>query len=205
MTTPMTWPEHQQWEAAWWGTCANTFNEENKQILYANRMGLVDRGVDELGRWPSYDLAGATVIDIGGGPTSILLKCRGVGVGLVIDPCSYPAWVYDRYSAAGIGYRTQPGEDIPPTGVYDEAWLYNVLQHTEDPELIVANARAVSRLVRIFEWIDTPTGDGHPQSTSEDDLLRWLGLPTIDRGLHVETFTGAHGCYGPAFFGAFAQ
>jgi len=34
----MSWQKAQRWEKDWWGNCTNTFGEETKQLLYANRI-----------------------------------------------------------------------------------------------------------------------------------------------------------------------
>lgn len=188
------WAEAQQWEAGWWGTCANTFGEEAKQITYAHRMGLVNIG-QSGGYWPLYDLAGRSVVDLGGGPVSILLKCVNIGRSAVVDPAAYPPWVGERYRQSGVGYFRQKAEDAVVVGTpgtetytgfprFDEAWLYNVLQHVIDPEKIVANARSLAPVVRLFEWIDLPAYQGHLHTLTEANLNAWLGKPGA-----VETIT----------------
>jgi hypothetical protein len=202
MTTPytQTWEQAQAWESAWWGDCANTLSEENKQLIYAHRMGLVELGEVD-GRWPVYDLADRSVIDVGGGPVSLLLKCQNRGSCVVADPCAVPVWVEHRYTTAGIGYSPRRGESMigDPPGVYDEAWIYNVLQHTTDPEAVVAGARRVARVLRLFEWVDTDISPGHLHSLSVPQLQAWCG-----GGGAVENFTGQNGLYGEAFFGVFS-
>ena len=81
----ITRQEHDQFERDWWGNCVNTFAEEVKQLTYANRMGLVNVGVDG-GYWPVYDLQGKSIVDIGGGPVSMLLKAVGHQGSAVVDP-----------------------------------------------------------------------------------------------------------------------
>lgn len=192
-----TWDDDQQWESEWWGTCANTFGEETKQITYAHRMGLVNNSVD--GKWPVYDLSGISVLDIGGGPVSMLLKTVNGGNLVVLDPCKYPTWVHERYKAAGIFYRVVAGEDADDeiSSSFDEVWIYNVLQHVQDPEKIVANARKIGRSVRIFEWIDFPAHVGHPHELKAELLSSWLG------GQGQTEQMNENGCVGRAFYGHF--
>lgn len=200
----MSWNEAQQFESSWWGNCVNTFAEETKQITYAHRMGL--HNISDGAHWPYYNLEGKSVLDIGGGPTSILLKCHSGGRRTVVDPCSYPAWVRTRYDVAGIEYIVEAGEhlhhlrSIAEGARFDEAWIYNVLQHTDDPALIIGHARTYARKVRIFEWIDIPPHPGHPQELTKDLLEQWLnGSGTVEdfRG------RGENGCDQIAFYGAF--
>ncbi len=158
-------------EAAYWGDCTNTYDEESKQYVYATFMRIPRVGF-------SFDGRGASVLDIGGGPVSMLLKTTGAGVRMVADPgASYwPTWVMHRYGCAGIEVNPVRGEDLAiPSGFYGEAWIYNVLQHTDDPERVIANARKVAPVLRIFEWVGVPAHEGHPHELHEEELLKWLG------------------------------
>lgn len=195
------WDDDQEWERSWWGSCCNTFAEETKQITYAHRMGL--KNEPAAGRWPLYDLRGKSVLDIGGGPTSMLLKTVN-GVRLhVADPCKYPAWVAERYKLAGITYTQQAGEDltIPFTPRFDEVWIYNVLQHVQDPEAIIRNARMQAPVLRIFEWVYLPPHIGHPHELRPEKLREWIGTRAGD----VVDFREKpeNGCNWIAFTGCF--
>lgn len=202
----MTWAEHQEFERTYWGDCSNTYDEETKQLVYANRMGLeAVRG--PRGQFPAYDLGGRRVADIGGGPVSLLLKCYRGGRSMVVDPCAYPQWTLDRYFAAGIVVARVPGEDFHiefPDGAYpeqrgfDEAWIYNVLQHTADPQAVIAAARRSARLLRIFEWVGTYITPGHPSSLLPSLLNEWVGGEGTVEELH-----GEYGCSGTAWYGVF--
>lgn len=153
--------------------------------------------VHDDGRWPCYDMEGKSVVDLGGGPVSILLKCRNVK-GTVVDPCDYPVWIRVRYAAAEIRYIKQSAEACT-TGEYDECWIYNVLQHVCEPERIIENARHIASVIRIFEWIDFPPSLGHPHTLREAELNEWLdGRGTIER-------MNENGCHGRAYYGTFYQ
>ena len=170
------WNKAQEWEQSWWGNCINTFYEEEKQLVYADKMGLERCGNDKTPY--VYDLHGISVLDIGGGVCSILLKCINIKRGVVIDPLSMPEWVIDRYTHKNIVFDNIKGEDIekePNGNTFDEVWVYNVLQHTENPKKVVENAKAIGKTIRIFEWIDTPINEGHIHTLRENDLNDWLG------------------------------
>lgn len=181
------------WEKEWHGTCQNTYGEETKQLLYAEKMGLV-RCPDEKTPY-RFDMKGISVLDIGGGPASLLLKCVNVK-GKVVDPLDFPKWVSDRYELAGIAYELVSGEELNEIN-WDECWIYNVLQHVEDPEKVIENAMKAGKLIRIFEWVGMKPSPGH-KTLSEDDLNRWLG----GEG-KVEQLTGQNGCFGKAYYGVF--
>jgi hypothetical protein len=190
-----TWEQEQEWERQWWADCANTYGEETKQLTYAHRMGFTI--VPYAGKWPVYDMEGRSVVDVGGGPASILLKCVNLGRALVADPCKYPPWVYDRYHERGIGTTLMPGEELEVLAA-DEVWIYNVLQHVQDPERVVARARAAGRTLRIFEWLETPASPGHPHTLTFRDLNAWTGRGTG----HIEEMN-ENGCVGLAYYGVF--
>lgn len=186
----------QDFEKDWWGTCQNTYGEEEKQLAYAARMGL---SFFHNRKSPyNIDLQGRSVLDIGGGPSSLLLKCENSGFTAVVDPCDYPEWVHQRYEEASISYTKEQGEKIvKPKITFDEVWIYNVLQHTESPETIINNAKAAGKIIRIFEWIDTITNQGHPHSLNEKDLNKWLG------GEGKTEMLNQTGLYGRCYYGIF--
>jgi 2-polyprenyl-3-methyl-5-hydroxy-6-metoxy-1,4-benzoquinol methylase len=197
------WDQVNEWERQWWGDCTNTFAEETKQITYAHRMGL--QNVSDGAHWPYYDLGGKSVLDIGGGPTSILLKCHNGNRRVVVDPCRYPDWVRTRYEVAGVEYVVERGEyiDCVPSlegAKFDEAWIYNVLQHADDPQRIIQHARTLASAVRIFEWVDIPPHPGHPSELKAHLLSEWLGgYGTVEDMRR----SPENGCNQKAFYGVF--
>lgn len=191
----MNWKRAQEWEGAWWGNCVNTYGEEFKQLLYAEKMGLE---AFHNGKSPyNFDLGGVSVLDIGGGPASLLLKCVNFSRALVVDPLVVPGWVGERYKLAGIEFLQGRAEDLDEEG-WDECWIYNVLQHVESLRRVVKRARRAASLIRIFEWLDTPMNEGHLHTLTEDLLNEWLG----GEG-KVEQFSGRNTCVGKAYYGIF--
>lgn len=192
------WQVAQRWEKVWWAACANTFGEEEKQLLYAKRMGLE---FFHDGRSPyNFDLCGKAVIDIGGGACSLLLKCVNVR-GTVVDPIleKLPNWVQARYDHVNVQtYPNLAGEDLPDWFDFDEVWIYNTLQHVKDPEAVIENARQAGKLIRLFEWVDTPVNEGHLHSLSEVQLNEWLG----GEG-RIEELNGEANCHGRCYYGVF--
>lgn len=184
-------------ERLWWGDCRSTFHEEQKQLVYARGMGL--RADWDCGHPPAFEMGGAGVVDIGGGPVSLLLKCTNLGSSVVVDPCAYPEWVLSRYDFSGIDYLQIPGEDLSVKDAYDEAWIYNCLQHVEDPQLVVHNALRAAKYLRIFEWINIEPYEGHPQVLRETDLNRWVG------GHGTIAYVNDSGAEGLAYYGVFGR
>lgn len=191
-------PETLRFEANWWGNCENTYGEETKQLVYARYMQLYAMNLGGPGL--EIDLAGYSVVDIGGGPCSLLLKCRNRGICAVVDPCPYPAWTMLRYSSSDIDFVLEEAETflhrLGNKGA-DEIWIYNVLQHVKDPEMIVRESRRCAKTIRMFEWLDLPPHPGHPNELHEDELQVWLG--TV--GSYGEI--NEAGAVGKAFWGVF--
>jgi 2-polyprenyl-3-methyl-5-hydroxy-6-metoxy-1,4-benzoquinol methylase len=189
------WEQATRWESSWWGNCTNTLGEEQKQLIYADRMGLE---FFHDGKSPyNIDLTGKSILDIGSGPTSLLLKGVGFRSADVVDPIFFPKWTQERYREAGIIFWVMRGEDVSFGRQFDEAWIYNVLQHTEDPELVIKNAKRAADIIRIFEWIDTPTNIGHIHTLTEAKLNKWLG------GYGKVEQIAERNCFGKAYYGIF--
>jgi SAM-dependent methyltransferase len=174
-------------ESEYWGDCCNTYDEDQKHYVYAQYMGLMTVGY-------SFSMSGKSVVDIGGGPTSMLLKTTNLGKGLVVDPLLYPQWTYARYDAKKIDCLVIRGEDFIGNDKFDEAWIYNCLQHTDDPELIIQNAKRAAKIVRLFEWVDIPPHEGHPIELTKENLDQWLGKEGSTTQL------ARSGCYGKAYY-----
>jgi hypothetical protein len=179
-----------KYEMSYWGNCCNTFDEEQKQYVYARFMGL------EVNHY-KIQLPASDIMDVGGGPASMLLKVPNLIHGLVVDPIEYPDWTVQRYATNNITVRKAYGENILIDRNWDEVWLYNCLQHVNDPEKIVKNCMRSGKVFRIFEWINTPVYEGHPHSLTKEMLDRWIG----QSGGTV--LLNESGCDGWAYYGCF--
>jgi len=179
-----------EFEKNFWGDCTNTFDEDQKHYVYGRCMGLVRSHY-------SFLVKNKNILDIGGGPSSMLLKCQDLGRGKIIDPIEYPAWTRQRYLSKNIVVDVINGEDITETG-WDEVWIYNCLQHTHDPGLIIANALLAAPVLRLFEWINLPSHPGHPHQLTEQTLNSWLG------GWGTTSKIAEAGCFGQAYYGVFS-
>lgn len=199
MTDLKTWQEAHEYEKEWWGNCVNTYLEETKQFEYAQRMGLERL----IGNSYFYNLHGKSILDIGGGASSLLLKCINFKYVAVVDPLPIPQWCKDRYEIANINYFQKQAEEadkIPQfLEIFDEVWIYNVLQHTEDPKQIIENAKKSGKLIRIFEWINAKPHPGHPQMLLRDKLNDWLGGYGKIEDMSENLLMG----YNTAYFGVF--
>lgn len=166
------WIEANEWERQWHGSCANSYNEETKQYIYAHHMGLDKYATNNFGQ-RGWDFGDQSILDVGSGPYSILLKSKAARM-VAIDPCQYPEWISVRYAACGIDFINIKAEMMAFDEGFDECLIYNCLQHTEDPEKILERAWLHSKMIRVFEWIDEPISDGHIHTLTERDLNKWL-------------------------------
>jgi len=190
-----SWYEDQKWEKDWHGNCVNSLNEELKQLVYARKMGLK---MTPNNKTPyNFDLNGKSILDIGGGAYSLLLKCSNFSKATVVDPIVYPTWIYERYTAANINHHIIAGENINHAEKYDEVWIYNCLQHTISPDKIISNALKSGNIIRLFEWIDMEITIGHPQNLTQTGLDLWLG------GHGKVEDVNESGCVGKAYYGIF--
>ncbi|QXC60406.1 class I SAM-dependent methyltransferase [Aquihabitans sp. G128] len=118
------------------------------------------------------DLAGATVVDIGGGPgyTAAALRARGAAA-FTLDAYVDELELHDRVpelAVAGDGQNLPIGD-----GVLDAACTFNVLEHVPNPWAFLAELTRVTRpggivFVGVTNWL-SPWG-GH-----ETSPWHWLG------------------------------
>jgi SAM-dependent methyltransferase len=158
------WKEAQDWERGWWGTEPGPrwVDEARKQLVYARLMGM-----------PSdMDFGGKSILDVGCGPISMLQRSKHGGFSRGVDPLTVSDETRARYAAANVEFLNIKAEDMPLDRVFGEAWMYNCLQHTQDPLMILAKIKLSAESVRIFEWIDIASKEpGHPQLLSEKLFL----------------------------------
>jgi hypothetical protein len=189
------WKEAQEWERNWHGDCANSLNEELKQLVYARKMGIV---FTHDGKSPyNILLNDKAILDIGGGAYSLLLKASGFSEAMVIDPCKFPDWVYKRYDALGISYTVMPAEEMVFDRWFDEVWIYNCLQHVISPPGIIKRALGYAKIVRVFEWMNIGISAGHLHNLTPEKMDEWLG------GRGKTEMLNESGCVGQAYYGIF--
>lgn len=172
----MTWKDHQQWEAEWHmhnNNCANSYNEETKQYNYASKMGLNKYLANWFGA-KSFDFGENTVIDVGAGPYSLLLKSKAKRM-VALDPCTYPHWTEVRYAECGVDLVKAEAETVEFSERFDIALCYNVLQHVKDPAQICENMRRFAKVIYFFDWIGVGGTAGHPHILEAEKLDLWLG------------------------------
>ncbi len=185
---------HQKFEAASWDVCGPEVLgvETRKQDIYA-----------KLLRIPlPYYAKKKTILDIGGGPESLLFRTKAFSQAVVVDPCDYPAHVYEKYKGSGIEVVKEMAETYQSPMQFDEVWCYNVLQHTLSPETILENMKKSSRgTIRIFEWIYTLPHVGHPQTITPAMIYKPFSQDGWAWDFFEKKYVRENGCVGWAAYG----
>jgi hypothetical protein len=185
------WSKAQSFEKTWWlNTREQHASEIEKSDIVAKIM-MVDKG-----------LPNKTVIDIGAGPLSLLQRLP-VKEGTALDPIFYED-LEEIYTQKGIKRLVMRGEDLEViTERYDEAWIYNCLQHVVNPTRIIKNAMEVASIVRIFEWINIPPYEGHLHMLTQDLLEKPFitnGWTNLQKSVGHISHSGLDGDYYFAIF-----
>jgi SAM-dependent methyltransferase len=187
------WNDAQQWERNWWMTERHLHETEIIKNDFVSKMMFLHNGVPDK-----------TVIDIGCGPLSLLLRYpvkKGVGV----DPIHYGD-LEEQYSEKGIKRIIKCGEDLNiDDGIYDEAWIYNCLQHVKDPTKIIENALTISETVRIFEWTYIKPYTGHLHELTPDLLVKPFKHAGWHTLMQTTGFLNHSGLEGNYFMGIFSK
>lgn len=203
MTHNHTWDEAQAEELAFWNTPGAELGEQLKQLTYAKYMGI--EFMHDGSSPYVIDKTGLDILDIGGGPVSLLLKTHAE-TKVVVDPCTFAPWTIARYNDNGVEFWHMQGEEIPTKKKFDEVWLYNVLQHTESPQRIFENVYKVMRqgsVFRFIDWVDTPKNIAHPISLTYEQLDAQLSR-YFDQYLLKKTID-ENGAVGTIAYGVFTK
>ena len=140
---------------------------------------------------PYLDYQNKIIIDVGSGPAGPLLYCKNTSnLSTCVEPLmnKYNPMVKKRYLDHNLQVFIGPFESYNYNQKVDETWFFNILQHCIDPEESLKKAIENSKIIRIFEPIDTNINEEHPHSFSEtwfknilgDQVKRFQG-GTIDR------------------------
>lgn len=162
---PTVWEQAQQYEHEWWRTDIEVRwpQEMSRQETYARLMGLP----------ADLNMGTKTILDVGCGPVSMLLRStHGGAVG--VDPQLMSEETKAKYAAAKVELHHAKAEDFEPGRRFDEGWIYNCLQHVDDPNKVMAMLLRSVDSVRIFEWIHTPPTEGHPHTLTPEHFEQWL-------------------------------
>jgi hypothetical protein len=180
------WLSNQKWEKDFWGDFpALDHHEVVKQDVYARLMGI---------QMP-HDAQGKSIVDFGCGPVGMLLRTTNFSKAVGVEPLHFSDEVLDRYRQHNVKISQVPMEDFGSREVFDEAWMYNLIEHVINPVECLKVFKDSAKTLRLFEWIDLPPRKGHPHTITERMVVDTLGL---QRGEWSVLNLAESGCYGRA-------
>jgi len=189
----IAWEEAQQWERAWWLSNPNCYRVE------------IEKG-DIVAGWLGIKaMPTTTVVDIGCGPFSLLQRVI-TGPSCAVDPIDYGPLELG-YQTAGIERVFCRGEELTAYlngRTFDEAWIYNCLQHVEDPTAILQQAIHLARRVRVFEWVNIPPYQGHLQLLTPQLLAQPFIAANWKTDFYIAGFADNWGLNGEFYAGVFS-
>jgi hypothetical protein len=115
------------------------------------------------------DVTGKVIAEIGPADIPGLYYCQGTDKSFVVEPM--PS---DILPTLGVKVRKAKAENVDYSKV-DEVWLFNVLQHVQDPEKIVQKVKKAKR-VRWFEPVDQGTDACHLHNLTHEMFIEWFGV-----------------------------
>lgn len=111
----------------------------------------------------SFDCAGKSIIEIGPADYPALTYCRNYSRGYIIEPMP-SSILKELIAGTGLQHFALPSEQISwdeSFGRVDEVWLFNVLQHVKDPDIIINQCKEHAARICFFEPINCGTNVAH--------------------------------------------
>ena len=124
------------------------------------------------------DFKDKVIVEVGAGPRgSILLTEGNFKRGIVVEPLidRWPAEIREDYEKIGVEIIAAPYEDLEIDEQIDETWFFNVVQHVLDPKEQLEIAKKTSKVVRVFESVNSLTDAAHPHFITQQTFTDVLG------------------------------
>jgi hypothetical protein len=119
------------------------------------------------------NLSGKSVVEIGPARIAGLLFCTNYSKSYIIEPTPYEGIDY-LYENKNIEIIKEKAESCNFPYV-DEVWIFNLMQHVQDPDKLIEICKKHSKIIKFFEPIDLPTNNEHPYSFSLEDYKNYFG------------------------------
>jgi hypothetical protein len=142
----------------------------------------------------NLDLNNKTILEIGPARVSALLYCNNYGPSFIVEPTKYDDTEH-LYINKDITFIRDLYEDCE-SPIVDEIWLFNVLQHIQNPDLFIDKCKKSAKIIKFFEPINTPIETHHPHSFTFDDYVNYFGDSVKLYEGSTETFHTADCVYG---------
>lgn len=141
------------------------------------------------------NLEGKSIIEIGPGRIASLLFCENYSKSYIIEPTEYDG-IDHLYEGLDLSIIQKTAEEWDFEKV-DEVWLFNLLQHVQDPDLLIKKCKESAKVIRYFEPLDLPTDNEHPFTFNLEDFKGYFGDSVkIYESIGEPGFHGARCVYG---------
>jgi hypothetical protein len=119
------------------------------------------------------DLKQKSIAEIGCARISSLFFCNNYSKSYVIEPTHYPE--ADKYYEGKDIVKIYERAEVCKFPKVDEVWMFNLLQHVQNPDLLIEKCKQNSKVIRFFEPIDYEINEQHPFKFSFDDFKNYFG------------------------------
>jgi len=119
------------------------------------------------------DLKQKSIAELGCARISALFFCNNYNTSYVLEPTHYPE--SDKFYEGKNIVRIYERAEVCKFPTVDEVWLFNVLDHVQDPDKIINLCKKHSKVIKFFEPIDTGTNNEHPFTFSMEDYEYYFG------------------------------
>jgi len=183
MITLETWENAQFHERKWHDK--NPLTREQAEVYYQGYFDHLD--IDR-------DCKGKTIIEIGSADIPALSFCENVK-GIIIEPLPSDKLLLTA-KEKGIELIKLRAEDYYFPKV-DEVWMFNILQHVINPDVIIQKSLVASNCVRFFEPIEFGTDRMHLHNFTMDYFKQFFqDVRRYERHEGLETFHKHQCAYG---------
>lgn len=125
-----------------------------------------------------FEQHGKKIIEVGPADFPALGYCNGFKDSVVVEPMpsAHLQYIAAQCEFAVITIMTQPLEEIyfSEPHLFDECWLFNVMQHIIDPDLFIEKCKQSAKLIRFFEPINEGICVYHPHVYTREDFEKWF-------------------------------
>jgi hypothetical protein len=124
------------------------------------------------------DFKDKVIVEVGAGPRGSILHTKGnFKRGVVVEPLMdrWPADIRNDYEKIGVEIIVGAYEDLEIDEQVDETWFFNVVQHVIDPQKQLEIAKKTSKVIRVFESINSAVDTAHPHLITKETFTEVLG------------------------------
>ena len=139
----------------------------------------------------SFDLENRSVLEIGPAKVPGLYFCKNYSHSYIIEPLTFAETEEQFKDRSDITFIRDPAETCAFPDI-DEVWLFNVLQHVINPNLIIERCKQHAKIIRFFEPIDTSCDIAHPHTFNIEFFENHFGKNCTARYIAPPDVSGFH-------------